>query len=135
MRRLRVTPPQAVPQAEPGIRHPVENISGAADATQLASPLPQLDDSDALAKDAIATIQNGDTWIRLLVPDGIVRHIVATVDGLPHKTLALQVLPIRSASGTMLTIGERGRDGDRRRQCRPVRRVRRAPPRRSTPAG
>lgn len=103
-----VTPPQAVPQAEPGIRHPVENISGAADATQLASPLPQLDDSDALAKDAIATIQNGDTWIRLLVPDGIVRHVVATVDGLPQKTLALQARPIRSASGTMLTSANAG---------------------------
>jgi len=95
--------PQAVPQAEEGIRHPVENIAGAADAMQLASPLPQLDDSDALAKDAIATIQNGDTWIRLLVPDGIVRHVVATVDGLPQKTLALQARPIRSATGTMLT--------------------------------
>jgi hypothetical protein len=70
---------------------------------QLQSQPPQLDDSDALAKDAIATIQNGETWIRLLIPDGIVRHIVATVDGLPQKTLAMQVRPIRSATGPLLT--------------------------------
>jgi DUF3014 family protein len=98
-----VTSTSTVEQPEPGIRHPVGNIAGAPDAMQLQSPLPQLDDSDALAKDAIATIQNGETWIRLLIPDGIVRHIVATVDGLPQKTLAMQVRPIRSATGPLLT--------------------------------
>ncbi len=99
----------AVEQPEPGIRHPVENITGVSDAAPPQPQLPPLDDSDALAKNAIATILNGDTWLPLLIPDGFIRHIVATVDGLPHETIAVQVLPTRRVAGLLATTtGARG---------------------------
>ena len=92
-------PPLAQPRAV--IQHPIEKTPGA--ETAEAAPLPRLDDSDAVARSAIATILNNDALTRLLVPDGIVRHIVAAVDALPHKTIATQVLPVRSVSGPFVT--------------------------------
>ncbi|MEO8675721.1 MAG: DUF3014 domain-containing protein [Casimicrobiaceae bacterium] len=94
--------PLVAPQT-PEIRYPVERIAGASEATQPQLTLPPLDDSDAQARDSIAAIQNGDTWISLLVPGGIVRHLVATVDALPQKTLAVQARPVISAPGPFQT--------------------------------
>ncbi len=90
-----------IAEPRPAIQYPIEKAPGA-DTTEAAS-LPRLDDSDAVARSAIATVLNDDSLARLLVPDGIVRHIVATVDALPHKTIATQVLPVRSVSGPFAT--------------------------------
>ena len=68
------------------------------------SALPKLDDSDGIAKDVIGAVVNGDDFVRLLVPDGIVRRIVATVDNLPRKTIAAQVLPIKAVPGPFATV-------------------------------
>ena len=93
------TPSRAEPRA--AIQYPIEKTPGAQPAE--AESLPQLDDSDAVARSAIATILDNDSLTRLLVPDGIVRHIVATVDALPRKTIATQVLPVRPVSGSLVT--------------------------------
>jgi len=97
-------PPHAEPK--PAIQYPIEKTPGV-EATE-ASWLPRLDDSDAVARNAIATILNNDALARLLVPDGIVRHIVATVDALPRKTVATQVLPVRSVAGPFMTATTTG---------------------------
>ena len=97
-------PDQSQAPVEPAIRYPVERIGGAPEASSARAALPPLDGSDALAKEAIATMQNGDTWLRLLVPENIIRHIVATIDGLPQKTVAVQVLPVRPVPGLMMTV-------------------------------
>ncbi len=93
-----VAPAPAVPpgQAEPGIRHPIEQVPGGAAGAQ--AQLPALDDSDAVVRDSIAASLNGD-WMRLLVPEGLVRRIVATVDNLPRSTVAPRVLPVRPVPG------------------------------------
>jgi hypothetical protein len=101
-------PPAAAPAVVPAVQppiatihHPVENIP-TADARPTA-PLPSLDNSDTVARDAIATIQNGSTWLPLLVPEGVIRHFVATIDGLPQQTLAVQALPLRTVPGPLVT--------------------------------
>ena len=109
-------PPQVVPAPpvstraplaplEPAIQHPVENIPALAamETGGVQFPLPTLDNSDIVAKDAIETILNGDAFVRLLVPDGIIRHIVATVDNLPRKTIAARILPIKPVPGPLAT--------------------------------
>ena len=99
----------SIASTEPAIRHPVENISSAAPPTGDARfPLPALDQSDVAAKDAIETILNGDAFTRLLVPTGIVRHIVATVDNLPRNTLATGILPIMPVPGLLATASGAG---------------------------
>jgi hypothetical protein len=98
------TPPaQAMP--EPAIKHPVDQIPTApVPATGRAlAPLPGLDNSDAVAKDAIASIHNGDALVALLVQTAIIRHIVATVDNLPRKTIATRILPVKPVAGTFAT--------------------------------
>jgi hypothetical protein len=107
--QLLPTPPastSALPaEPEPAIQHPVEKIPvPAADADSVQLAIPQLDSSDIAAKDALETILNGDAFIRLLVPDGIIRHIVATVDNLPRNKVAPQILPIKPLPGPLTTL-------------------------------
>ena len=90
---------------EPSIQHPVGQIplSGAVDRDALP-PLPGLDSSDAVAKDVIEASLGGDAFLHLLVPASIIRHIVATVDNLPRKTIAQRILPIAAVPGPFLTV-------------------------------
>ena len=63
------SPPASNPappaRQEPAIQHPVEKIPvPTGDATGAQLPLPELDGSDVVAKDAIATILNSDAFVR-----------------------------------------------------------------------
>lgn len=90
--------------AAPAIAHPVDRIPAApGDNEHALPPLPGLDESDAVARDSIATILNGDDFLRLLVPAAVIRHIVATVDNLPRKTIAIAILPVKPAGGPFVT--------------------------------
>lgn len=96
------TPPLA--PTEPAIRHPVgQNPFSAPAETGGQFSLPGLDYSDVVAKDVIEAILDGDAFVHLLVPAGIIRHIVATVDNLPRKTIAQRILPITSVPGPFVT--------------------------------
>ena len=85
--------PLAPAISEPAIKHPVEQIptATAPDSGRAPAPLPGLDESDAIAHGAIAAVLNGDALMRLLVPTAIIRHIVATVDNLPRKTIGARI--------------------------------------------
>ena len=87
---------------EPAIQHPVGQISTSAE-TSGQFPLPGLDYSDAVAKDVIGAILDGDAFAHLLVPAGIIRNIVATVDNVPRKKIAQRILPIASVPGPLVT--------------------------------
>ena len=98
--------PSALPaQPEPVIQYPVEKIPVPTDTDNTQSPLPPLGSSDTVATDAIETILNGRAFIRLLVPEGIIRHLVATVDNLPRDRIAPQLLPIKPLTGVLTTLG------------------------------
>lgn len=94
-------PPPAVPatpppaSTEPQVANPIpaENAAGAA-------ALPALNDSDPLVRDSIAGVLGRGPVERLLVPQNIVRHIVATVDNLPRKKVAVELRPVRPTPGT-----------------------------------
>jgi len=103
--------PEPAAQPEPAIAHPVENIPGVApaDGDAALAALPALDQSDVVATDAISTILNGDDFASLLVPDGLIRRIVATVDNLPRRTIATRILPVRPVAGPFATAAESGR--------------------------
>ncbi len=85
-------PPPA--SAEPQIVNPIpaENAGAAA--------LPALNDSDPLVRDSIAGVLGPGPVERFLVPQNIVRHIVATVDNLPRKKVAVELRPVRPTPGT-----------------------------------
>ena len=94
------TPPApAVP--EPAIKHPVGQP--APDSGRALAPLPGLDESDTVAHGAIAAVLNEDALTRLLVPTAIIRHIVATVDNLPRKTIGARIMPVNPVPGRFAT--------------------------------
>jgi hypothetical protein len=81
-------PPPA--STEPQIAHPMPAESGAG-----AAALPALNDSDQLVRDSLAGVLGHATVERFLVPQNIVRHIVATVDNLPRKKVAIDLRPVK----------------------------------------
>jgi hypothetical protein len=110
-RQQRAEPPApesaaaANPPSEPAIRYPVEKLVGEAATTTApaAKALPALDDSDTVARDAIEAILNSEAFVGLLVPNAIIRHIVATVDSLPRKLLVERIRPIKPVPGLFAT--------------------------------
>lgn len=85
------TEPAAV---EPLVQHPIEE-AGASD-----KPLPALADSDRDVQDSLAGVF-GRSLEKVLVPQDIVRHVVVTIDNLPRKKVAIQLLPIKPTGGEL----------------------------------
>lgn len=101
-------PVAAAPAASaPAIAHPIDKTPGLADggAAGAQVSLPGLGESDAIANDSIEAILGGNTWTRLLVPGGIIRQIVVTVDNLQRKSIARRVLPVKPVPGAFETTG------------------------------
>ena len=97
-------PPQVHPAApapsEPAIEHPVP-----AAGQNAAAPLPQLKDSDQPVASALTGMPNVTGIEKFLVPQNLVRHVVATIDNLPRKKVAVDVRPIKSTSGEFEVSG------------------------------
>src|SRR5215471_2200268 len=74
--------------AEPRIEHPVESATPTA-------PLPALAESDAAAREALDALVGASAFDALFRPQDLVRNIVATVDNLPRKNVALRLMPLK----------------------------------------
>ncbi|HUN24728.1 MAG TPA: DUF3014 domain-containing protein [Steroidobacteraceae bacterium] len=96
-----VAPAPVSQPSEPAIENPVP--AGGASAS--AAPLPALNDSDVPLRDALTGIPGGTTLEKFLNPQNLVRHIVATVDNLPRKRVAVELRPIKPTSGQFLVSG------------------------------
>jgi hypothetical protein len=87
--------------AEVAIEHPVPPP---AEATK--APLPDLNDSDGALNDALAGAAGGSAIAPFLVPQGIIRHIVVTVDNLPRQKVAVEKRPIVATAGPLAVDGD-----------------------------
>jgi hypothetical protein len=86
--------------AAPRIEHPIE--------TPAAAPLPALADSDASAHEALARVFGSASFEQLFQPQDIVRHVVATVDNLPRKSVAQRLIPLKPVPGPLRAAGPEG---------------------------
>jgi hypothetical protein len=93
----------APPAAEPEVRHPIEAPPGVP-----AVPLPALGESDRAAAEALSSAIGADALARYVLPQDLVRRIVATVDNLPRKTYAQRLSPVKPTVGS---FGVAGREG------------------------
>jgi hypothetical protein len=101
-------PAQQVPGNESQVAHP---LAGSNDG----APLPALNDSDQVVHDSLVGVLGKDPVEQFLVPQNVVRHVVATIDNLPHDKVAIDLRPLKptagqtivSSSGDSMTIGER----------------------------
>jgi hypothetical protein len=85
------------PAAEPEIRHPVE-------AEPEAPALPDPDHADAALFKALGKVL-GKKLVALVVPDELIRRIVATVDNLPRQQLPAAIVPLKRTPGAFATAG------------------------------
>jgi Protein of unknown function (DUF3014) len=97
-------PAPARPPADalPTARYPIESPQAG------QAPLPSLQDSDATVLDGIAGVVPGEGIDRILRREDVVRHIVATVDNLPRRSVATRLLPVRPVPGPFATTGSGG---------------------------
>ena len=85
----------------PAIEHPVPpSASGGGPG----APLPALNESDAPVHDAITALPGAAAAEKLLIPENLVRHIVATIDNLPRRKVAVELRPLRSTQGQFEVI-------------------------------
>jgi hypothetical protein len=92
--------PQAAvaPPADQGPRHPLP------ESTE-TTPMPKLGESDPAIGDALASLIGADAFKRFLVPEDLVRRIVATLDNLPREAYAARLNPIAPVGGMLRTTG------------------------------
>ena len=91
-----VAPPPV--STEPQISHPL-----AADNAAASAALPALNDSDPLVHDSLAGVLGRHPVEQFLVPQNIVRHLVATVDNLPRRKVAVELRPVKPTPGQTAT--------------------------------
>jgi hypothetical protein len=99
-----VVPPAAPAESsEPAIRHPLE-----APPPEAAASLPKLDSSDSLLRDSLAGLLGRRAFENFVLPDRLVRRIVATVDNLPRPTAPRRMIPLNPVPGAFATTGAEG---------------------------
>ena len=74
------------------VQHPVP-------VTASDTPLADLDESDQPLLQALGVLIGDASVQQLFVPNQLIRHVVATVDNLPRKKVAPQVLPVKAVPG------------------------------------
>ena len=84
---------------EPPVQHPIEQVPD-------DKPLPALSDSDNEVQDSLVGAL-GRSVEQVLVPKGIVRNFVVTIDNLPRKKAAVQLWPVKPVGGE-LTVAPGG---------------------------
>ena len=99
-RRPAAAPPASAP-AEPAIQHPVPPAGDAASR----GPLPTLAESDPAIKDALGEVAGSGAVAQYLVPDGIIRRIVVTIDNLPRQKVAAEKRPTVPVPGIFQANG------------------------------
>ena len=90
-------------EAEPSIANP---LPAGADDKATAAPLPELADSDAPLRDALAQLSGADTVKRYLLPENVVRRLVVTIDNLPRQKVAVEKRPTAPVAGSFMAEGD-----------------------------
>jgi len=89
--------PAPVARVEPAKPQSVQEI--------VTPSLPELNDSDPVVREAVSDLLGGDTFKKYFRLEGVVRHIVVTIDNLSRKTAASRLFPTKPVSGKFLTAG------------------------------
>jgi hypothetical protein len=97
-----VAPP--APEAEPPT--PIANPMPAASDAAAAPALPTLAESDQPFRALLLQLNGAQAAAALLVPENLIRHLVATVDNLPRHRLSVEVRPLRATAGSFKVTGD-----------------------------
>ncbi len=74
-----------------------------------APPLPALTDSDEAFRTSLDDVLGAAPVEAFLIPDMLIRRVVATVDNLPRDRVALKLRPVKRTAGEFLVKRDDGR--------------------------
>jgi hypothetical protein len=102
--------PPAPKSSEPAIRHPIDEARAAVGPSgEDRNQLPTLGESDSAVRAALGTLSGASGFERFFYPETIVRRLVATVDNLPRRSIAPQVMIARPVPGVFLVSPNDGK--------------------------
>ena len=87
----------ALPE-EPAVKYPLP-------AAETQEPLPPLNESDGLTKNALESLIGKQSVERFIIPDELVRHIVVTIDNLSTEKIAERQRPAKATPGAFAVSG------------------------------
>jgi hypothetical protein len=90
------------PDVEAAIAHPLPTT----DQKSASAPLPELADSDAPLRDALAQLSSTNAVQSYLQPDNLIRRMVVTIDNLPRQKVAVEKRPTSPVAGTFAADGD-----------------------------
>jgi len=90
-------PASAAPPAPAGPKFPV--------TTQSDQPLPTLAASDPTVIEALQKLLGPQAFAQWIIPEGLIRNIVATVDNLPREHFSRRLSPLQGIGGTFKASG------------------------------
>lgn len=90
-------PPQALAEARAPIPEPAPQAP--------AKPLPALEESDPMARESLTDLVGSKAFAEFLLPEHLVRRIVATVDNLPRETAPRRTMPFKAVPGRFAVAG------------------------------
>jgi hypothetical protein len=91
------TPSAPAPAAPAAPHYPIPS--------QGAEPLPALKESDANVLEALRRLLGADAVERMLMPEGVIRNIVATIDNLPREQFSRRLSPLQPVTGAFKVKG------------------------------
>jgi hypothetical protein len=89
--------------AEPAIEHPLPTNS---ESPAAAAALPELKESDAPLRDALARLVGAEGVGSFLRPEDLIRNMVVTIDNLPRQKVAVQRRPTTPLAGAFQVDGD-----------------------------
>ncbi|MGI9271593.1 MAG: DUF3014 domain-containing protein [Woeseiaceae bacterium] len=95
----------AAPPTDTGPRHPIRLPALESGPDRESVPLPSLDDSDAYFLLDVATVFGTDVEV-LLLRDGIIDRLVATVDNLQRSQIPQKIRPVGTLTTTFIDGSE-----------------------------
>lgn len=94
------TTPEPAPIDESAVQHPLSGAGG--EPSDAPVPLPALEESDAPLALELSTLVGMPAVSSWLVPDGVVRRFVATVDNLPRGQVTEKIRAVRPVPGAFV---------------------------------
>jgi hypothetical protein len=96
--------PAVVPEAEPVVQYPMPQATSAPGVEPKA--LPKLDESDEAVQQSLTSAFGKQSFAGVSLSEELIRHLVATVDGLPRQHVATHLFPLRPPPGRLATSGK-----------------------------
>jgi hypothetical protein len=96
---------QTAPRPDPAPEAAAPETMAEPAAAQRATPLPTLDNSDPMMREAVSGLVGREAFESFVYPAQLVRRIVATVDNLPRETAPRRVMPVEPVPGAMAIVG------------------------------